>query len=214
MDRRQNDIASIADIENDLEGALESLRELDQRGRLPYELRPLLQLAPPEGASVHVSLRQRETGRQVRRNAQSDAWSHRNCAAWIVYEVPQSAALDGEGAHGDPLADFLQALDQAENDPHLHFVSLKWFRDTYLQKRGFDWAQDPDMPRRLIQEATERVLILTSKVPNPKQPSFPVTSIRLNREHPDVRKVVGEAALVETPASPLEETAEGEARLP
>lgn len=194
MERRPYDRPTVATFESDLEHALESLRELDARGRLPNELRPLLLLAPSEGASVHVSLRQRESGRRIPRGAPGDAWSHKGSAAWIVYEVPQpgeGGARDGE--RGDPMADFLLALDHAERDPHLSFVSLKWFRDTYLAKRGYGWAHDADIPRRLIQEATERDLILTSKVPNPKAPSFPVTSIRLNREHAEVRRVVGQA---------------------
>lgn len=190
---------SIADIESDLEGALECLRDLDRAGRLPHELRPLVYLAPPDGASVHVSLRERESGRQIRRNASRQSFAPRNSGAWIVYEVPQSGAFDDGAAApagaGDPLVDFLLSLDQAERDPHLHFVSLKWFRDTYLQKCGFGWARDPDLPRRLIQDTTERDLIQTSKVPNPKSPSFPVTSIHLNRAHPEVRQILGEAGV-------------------
>jgi len=114
------------------------------------------------------------------------------------------AALDSNGPEkperaesGSPLDDFIAALDRAERDPHLSFVSLKWFRDTYLVKRGYGWARDPDIPRRLVQETTERGLIVTSKVDNPKTPEFPVTSIRLNRQHPDVKKILGAAPVTE-----------------
>src|SRR5438105_1510160 len=58
---------SVADLENDIENALEHLGDLDLRGKLPPELRPLLLLAPVEGSSVHVSLRHRDTVRQIRR---------------------------------------------------------------------------------------------------------------------------------------------------
>jgi len=34
-------------------------------------------------------------------------------------------------------------------------------------------------------------LILVGKVPNPKSPQFPVTSIRLNRLMPEVQEVLG-----------------------
>ena len=34
--------------------------------------------------------------------------------------------------------------------------------------------------------------VLTSKVPNPKAPLFPVTSIRLNRQQPEVVSLLGE----------------------
>jgi hypothetical protein len=84
------------------------------------------------------------------------------------------------------------ALDHVEKDPHLRFVSLKWFRDTYLPKRGYAWATDPDIPRRMVHEAAESEMILTAKVPNPKTPEFPVTTIRLNRDHPRVKEFLAE----------------------
>jgi hypothetical protein len=202
MDKRvASDTTTISDVEAGIERALEEVRMLDQRGRLPQELKPLVHLAPPEGASVHVSLRKRESSRPIRRAAPADSFVQRLCGAWIVYEMP--TALDAQdpgdkpdrSESGNPLEDFIAALDRAERDPHLSFVSLKWFRDTYLAKRGYAWARDPDLPRRLVQETTERGLIVTSKVDNPKTPEFPVTSIRLNRQHPDVRKVLGTTAV-------------------
>ena len=44
-----------------------------------------------------------------------------------------------------------------------------------------------------IRSAIEKRLILVGKVPNPKSPQFPVTSIRLNRLMPDVQEVLGHA---------------------
>jgi hypothetical protein len=189
---------SVADLENDIESALEHLRDLDLRGKLPPELRPLLLLAPVEGSSVHVSLRHRDTVRQIRRAHGAQAFAQRACGAWIVFEAPQLEWHDEGGReaapHVRPFDEFIRALHQAEHEPQLHFVSLKWFRDTYLQKCGFAWAQEPDAPRRLLQEATDRGLVLTSKVPNPKTPAFPVTSIHLNREHPDLQRILGSDA--------------------
>lgn len=201
---------TVADLENDLENALAQVRELDARGALPAELRPLLLLAPPEGTSVHVSLRHRDRGRQIRRHYGAHAFDPREAAAWIVFEPPVGEYREDERADrrhesferdrpqharsqgSDPLTEFLRALDEVERQPQLKFVSLKWFRDTYVHKMGFPWARDPDMPRHLLQEATDRGLVLTDKVQNPKQPEFPVTSIHLNRQHPDVRRIVGE----------------------
>lgn len=174
----------IAEIESALQQALGSLRELEVRGELPRALEPLLELAPPAGGSVHVSLRERGSGGR---------------GAWIVHEPPlEVGAVDskGRGTSGKsvgPLRDFVLALDHVEKDPHLRFVSLKWFRDTYLPRRGFDWAADPDIPRQVIHEAADSEIILTAKVPNPKTPEFPVTSIRLNREHPTVRELLESA---------------------
>jgi len=188
--------SSISELESELQRSLASLREIDERGELPRALRPLLALAPPDGASVHVSLRQRDSGRQLRLGAPVQSWSPKACGAWVVYEVAQgigaaagSVPRSAEGS-GNPLQDFIAALDHVEKDPHLHFISLKWFRDTYLPKRGYDWAMDPDLPRQLVHEAAEAGMILTSKVPNPKTPEFPVTTIQLNRSHPKVQRIL------------------------
>lgn len=181
---------TIAHLESDLQSALEALRELDRQGQLAAELRPLLWIAPPDGSSVHVSLRQRESGRQLRRALGVDAWVPRHSAVWVVYEVPQNESPAHDPSTGEPMTDFILALDHAERDPHLSFIALKWFRDTYLQKRGYAWAMDPDMPRRLIQEATEAGVLVMHKVPNPKQPEFPVTGIRLERANPMVQAIL------------------------
>jgi hypothetical protein len=188
--------STISDLESELQRSFSSLRELEERGALPRELKALLALAPPDGASVHVSLRQRDTGRQLRTSGPFQSWAPRACGAWVIYEVaqglgglsgPQPRTIEGSG---NPLLDFISALDHVEKDPHLHFVSLKWFRDTYLPKRGYDWANDPDLPRQMVHEAAEAEMILTSKVPNPKTPEFPVTTIQLNRSHPKVQRML------------------------
>ena len=64
-----DDSSTIARLESELEDALEALAELGHKSELPAALLPLLALVPPEGASVHVSLRQRDSGRQLRRSA-------------------------------------------------------------------------------------------------------------------------------------------------
>ena len=203
--------STISELEFQLQRSLALLREIDQRGELPRDLKPLLALAPPDGASVHVSLRQRDTGRQLRVGAPIHSWAPRACGAWVVYEVAQGLgsspglaprAVEGSG---DPLQDFIGALDHVEKDPHLHFVSLKWFRDTYLPKRGYDWANDPDLPRQMVHEAAEAEMILTSKVPNPKTPEFPVTTIQLNRSHPKVQRILAAIAPKPAPAAAARE---------
>jgi len=86
----------------------------------------------------------------------------------------RGAAARARAAHessGDPLTDFVLALDHAERDPQLSFISLKWFRDVYLLKRGLAWAEDPDLPRRVVQQATDAGMLQLHKVPNPSSPS-------------------------------------------
>ena len=45
-------------------------------------------------------------------------------------------------------------------------------------------------------------MILTSKVPNPKTPEFPVTTIQLNRTHPKVQRML-ESLAPKPPQAPL-----------
>jgi hypothetical protein len=188
---------TISDLETDLEDALIALVEYERRGELPPELRPLLALTPPEGASVHVSLRHRESLRQIRRTLDEKCFDARTCGAWIVFELaPADTERRDHDETGDYMREFVLALDRAERDPHMSFVALKFFRDQYLAKTGHGWARDFDLVRHVMQQATEGQLISLSKVPNPRQPEFPVTSIHLNREHPTVVEWLGPRAVL------------------
>lgn len=91
----------------------------------------------------------------------------------------------------DPLSELVRALDRAESRRGYDFVSLKWFRDAALPSEGFSWASSDATRQSLLRGAIEKRLILTSKVPNPKSPQFPVTAIRLNRLMPEVKAILG-----------------------
>ena len=91
---------------------------------------------------------------------------------------------------GDPARDVVLTLQRAEQDPQLNFVSLKWFRDKYLPEQGFGWADSVEARQQAIVHAIQKKWVLTSKVPNPKAPSYPVTAIRLNRSHPGVQEIL------------------------
>ena len=43
----------------------------------------------------------------------------------------------------------------------------------------------------VLRSAIEKRLIVVGKVPNPKSPQFPVTTIRVNRLLPEVRAILG-----------------------
>jgi len=43
----------------------------------------------------------------------------------------------------------------------------------------------------VLRDAIEKRLVLTSKVPNPKSPQFPLTAIRLNRLFADNQAIPG-----------------------
>jgi hypothetical protein len=96
------------------------------------------------------------------------------------------------------------ALAKAENDPQLGFVSLKWFRDTYLPRQGYGWSVAQENRQRLLDDAINmKKWILTSKVPNPKNPQYPVTAIRLNRSLGEVRRILEQEEGVASAFAPI-----------
>ncbi|HUO25569.1 MAG TPA: hypothetical protein VMU61_07875 [Candidatus Aquilonibacter sp.] len=100
-------------------------------------------------------------------------------------------AIASAASPSDRLSDLVRALDRLESRPGYDFVALKWFRDTALPGEGFSWANADSERQDILREAIDKRMILTSKVPNPRSPQFPVTAIRLNRLLPDVKAVLG-----------------------
>ncbi len=122
-----------------------------------------------------------------RTTAKSDRTEKRieNIANANIYAEPTEPQL---------LKSLVVALDIAESKPEWKFVSLKKFRDEILP--DFPVAPDVFKPtdahwQGAIRSAIEKRLILVGKVPNPKSPQFPVTSIRLNRLMPEVQQALG-----------------------
>jgi hypothetical protein len=105
---------------------------------------------------------------------------------------PKLSAKKSEAKAPVPMSDLVRTLDRVESRPGYQFVALKWFRDVALPGESLEWAQSDSLRQDLLREAIEKRLILTSKVPNPKSPQFPVTAIRLNRLLPDVQAILGE----------------------
>ena len=83
------------------------------------------------------------------------------------------------------------------------FVSLKWFRDTCLPQKGFAWGAAPEERYKVLTDAIDRRWILTSRIPNPKNPQFPVTAIRVNRPLDEVRTILDENAKASSPFAPI-----------
>lgn len=145
--------------------------------------------------------------RKKRQNASFEtSWSPDRDSIQITFEVrsDQSQATSQpterpgstpvpkpkSGSVSDPVSDLIKALDRTESQPGYKFVALKWFRDTALPAEGFAWA-NADSIRDVLRDCIDKRLILTSKVPNPKSPQFPVTAIRLNRLMPEVKAILG-----------------------
>lgn len=116
---------------------------------------------------------------------------------------------------GDPLREVVSALAKAASDPQLrfNFISLKWFRDTYLPQLGYAWATTPEQRKSALVQAINRKWILTGHVVNPKNPQHPVTEIKVNRSLSEVRDILGQPGAfgsgfmpIVIPGEPLSET--------
>ena len=80
----------------------------------------------------------------------------------------------------DRIKELCSTLAEAERGGHA-FIALKWFRDSFLPRKAFSWNQSPESRQMILAEAILRGVVLTSKIPNPKTPAYPTTTIRLNR---------------------------------
>ena len=116
-----------------------------------------------------------------------------------IYEAEESQYVE-EDAYDDRgnlwqqnRYELIRSLQRAGRREGFEFVSLKWFRDLFLPAEQYAWTDSLETRSREIGEAIDDGAILTYKVPNTRSPEFPVTAIRLNHEHPDVRAVMGEA---------------------
>jgi|HubBroStandDraft_1064217.scaffolds.fasta_scaffold15735_2 hypothetical protein len=205
---------TILDEQAEIQTALDHLPAL--AAQLPAALKPLVKLSPRKGLRVQVSLRRGNVkdSRQVKQNAPARSWLPDSGLVAIFYRPstpeedqaldatvedvqdslgkPAETATKPAEAANDPVQDMVVALARAEKDPQLGFVSLKWFRDTYLPQQGFPWAAMPDERQRVLVNAIDRNWILTSKVANPKNPQFPVTAIKVNRPLADVRNILNQ----------------------
>jgi hypothetical protein len=202
---------TILEEQAEIEAALDHLPAL--AAQLPAALKPLVKLSPRKGLRVQVSLRRgnAKDSRQVKQNAPARSWLPDSGLVAIYYrpstpeedqaieattedvrDSPAKPEMPTKPAQpaGDPVQEILMALAKAEKDPQLGFVSLKWFRDTYLPQQGYPWAAIPDERQRVLVNAIDRNWILTSKVANPKNPQFPVTAIKVNRPLPEVHSIL------------------------
>jgi hypothetical protein len=87
---------------------------------------------------------------------------------------PQFADMD------ERIKELCLTLAEAERGGHA-FIALKWFRDSFLPRKSFGWNQNPESRQMILAEAILRGVVMTSKIPNPKTPAYPTTTIRLNR---------------------------------
>jgi hypothetical protein len=170
----------------------------------------------PEHYQIRISMLD-ANGRKKRSNAAANNWSPESGRIEIRFEpVPQedkqetfktspasetpkprkfSADVSGASYMHPAEAELLRALDRAESKPGWSFVPLKKFRDEILplEPRELCPSLRTDVEQRhILESAIKKRFVVIGKVPNPKSPQFPVTTIRLNRLMPEVKGALGQ----------------------
>lgn len=219
----------IEDLEDALARALLVVRDLDASGALPPVLQPLTLIAPPRGYVVDVELRPFEDPDRPGEFAEDSRWDARKGDVLITYEPGREegwrddrrderrAWRDGPAAlpaTPDPalaIEDVVRVLGRAEGDPNFSFVALKFLRDQLLP-RHVAWAAIPHEAQIQINRAIDAGAVVTTKVENPRQPQYPVTAVKLNRDNAIVQRVLAAApapaaAPAATPPEPPPEAA-------
>lgn len=165
-----------------------------------------LQFLAPAGFRPIVELQ--EDGRKKRRTASAQNWSAETGEILIYFErvpdlavqasppatsrtmtpppsysethslpLPQADASITQAAEISELCSALNAVEQEGRS----FVALKWFRDDVLVARGYSWSTTAERRQAVLTKAIESGAVLTNKIPNPKAPLHPTTTVRLNR---------------------------------
>jgi hypothetical protein len=208
----------IEDLEDALARALVVLRDLDASGALPPVLQPLTLIAPPRGFTINVELRPFEDPANPGEFAEDSRWDARHGDVLITYEQGQTQAREDGGwrderrderrddrrggwreaassdmpSTPDPalaIEDVVRVLGRAEGDPNFSFVALKFLRDQLLP-RHVAWAAIPHEAQIQINRAIDAGAVVTTKVENPRQPQYPVTAVKLNRDNAIVQRVL------------------------
>ena len=182
----------ILDIQRDIEESLASLTT----STLPSALGGLRHL-PLGDRNPQVSIRYLDKKRKVREDADGSYFDPDSCEVVIRFVTFDASNDEDEGSEANAsrapdrtdelnsvaaMDQLLEELRRVEGTRP--FVGLKWFRDRLLPTCGYDWARDARISGALLRHASAQRLILTSQVPNPNQPTRPVTAIRINRRHP------------------------------
>ena len=169
---------TIEESETSIEDALVRLRKL---GESDPAISQALDFLAPRGFRPVVELL--EDNHKKRRSAPADKWQPATGEIKIYFEpAPDESTETSSPSPLPPMSELLIALAEAETAPGRTFVALKWFRDEFLPAKTLSWTHDPDQRQALIAKAIVDGSIFTSKVPNPKAPLYPTTTIKVNRQ--------------------------------
>lgn len=192
---------------------------------LELPLGELLADVLPQTAGYSLEIEIYENGRKKRRDASRDSFrpgsseirikfggakrtsqlktSHRLDEDDLGASVAEAPTPVQRGSLGDKRIDIIKSLEMAEHLPGFEFVSLKWFRDSCLPAEPREWSSSSSERDQALRQAIKDGIVLTSKVPNPKDPAYPVTAIRLNRQNPEVVAVLGEPVIAVSGFQPV-----------
>ena len=186
---------TISEAENSIEKSLEKLRHL------PFNEDVATGLGYFHHSGYRLVVQLEEEGRKKRSTAAAANWGPEAGEIRIFFERAQEASssqspsqkplpaapLDSKpSAVVRPLMETLEvqqcidALAEAEKAGKA-FIALKWFRDEALPLQKYPWAAEPEDRQRVLGKAIESGSVRISKIPNPKNPQFPTTTISLNR---------------------------------
>ncbi len=186
----------VRDVQKKIEDSLAKLPIVP----LPDELEGLRHL-PLDTHRAKVGIRNvapnGKVGRKVREDASASYFDPDTCEVSIRF-VPldelqsgPSEEEDGNAKSGEETHEFDsetaldQLIDELRTAERMQpFVGLEWFREQFLPKCDYAWARYSSDRASVLRRATDENLVLTSQVPNPKEPMRPVTAIRINRRHP------------------------------
>ncbi len=119
-----------------------------------------------------------ENGRGKHRNSSISSWKPEIDEIRVYFEPVGSRSDYVKIENMDQcVEDICQALMKVESDPH-EFISLKWFRDTFLMSTEYYWVVSQRVRQIILLEAIERGRIAVYKVPNPNNMEYPTTAIK------------------------------------
>lgn len=106
-------------------------------------------------------------------------------------EAEGSRAVGADGGVDARLVRFVREVDRLERARK--FVWIGYVVKERLPELGFGQAE----AQEVLDRAQREGMVSLQKIPNPKNPDFPTTTIVLNRDHPVVRKVLHEGDVEE-----------------
>ena len=200
-------LVTIRDLEVTIEQLFDRIRESnqsltpDQAIDIISQLRTYL--APPQYRTV---VQFEEDGRKKRSSASAQNWNFGSGEIVLYFDSVSSASATFDAPSTTPTAapvmrmpapadtvspstssnakleiqQCCEALAEAEKAGK-QFISIKWFREMYLGALSYPWARNVDDRQRVLTAAIDAGAVLVKKIPNPRSPMYPTTTISLNK---------------------------------